>query len=106
MGSVTVDAMKRLARIVFVGLGAMAMLLSVQSSSAVEDESSWPSPWPPVEDLEFPPPTDWLPLPPGEDRAMPGIPNGPEIYPGFSLSSEEHTSELQSRFDLVCRHLL
>src|SRR5699024_5552635 len=64
----------------------MAMLLSVQSSSAVEDESSWPSPWPPVEDLEFPPPPDWLPLPPGEDRAMPGLPKGPEIYPGFSLN--------------------
>src|SRR5437868_14313930 len=32
----------------------------------------------------------------------------PENAPGpqFSLRSEEHTSELQSRFDLVCRLLL
>src|SRR5699024_12730294 len=30
----------------------------------------------------------------------------PELYIGCQKRSEEHTSELQSRFDLVCRHLL
>src|SRR5699024_12747149 len=30
----------------------------------------------------------------------------PAAGPGRSLRSEEHTSELQSRFDLVCRLLL
>src|SRR5207249_7478911 len=30
----------------------------------------------------------------------------PSRMPGLSLRSEEHTSELQSRFDLVCRLLL
>ena len=29
-----------------------------------------------------------------------------DIYGGTRLRSEEHTSELQSRFDLVCRLLL
>src|SRR5437868_12512415 len=28
------------------------------------------------------------------------------VYSGIDLRSEEHTSELQSRFDLVCRLLL
>src|SRR5699024_11073235 len=32
--------------------------------------------------------------------------NSPVIAIGFPLRSEEHTSELQSRFDLVCRLLL
>src|SRR5438067_6417575 len=36
-----------------------------------------------------------------------GIQNDPVRYPwGPSSRSEEHTSELQSRFDLVCRLLL
>src|SRR5699024_12389021 len=28
------------------------------------------------------------------------------LFPSCFIRSEEHTSELQSRFDLVCRHLL
>src|SRR5207249_10446555 len=32
--------------------------------------------------------------------------SGPVIVPGKPDRSEEHTSELQSRFDLVCRLLL
>src|SRR5699024_8934912 len=36
---------------------------------------------------------------------MPEVPNA-ENVDSLSLRSEEHTSELQSRFDLVCRLLL
>src|SRR5699024_11516584 len=43
-----------------------------------------------------------------EDMCQPPVPvNGyPQPTPGSNLRSEEHTSELQSRFDLVCRLLL
>src|SRR5699024_12170297 len=36
------------------------------------------------------------------------VPRGlvPDVLPGQGRRSEEHTSELQSRFDLVCRLLL
>src|SRR5699024_12764068 len=40
---------------------------------------------------------------------FPGLPTGCQRLPavhGFDSRSEEHTSELQSRFDLVCRLLL
>src|SRR5699024_12797008 len=45
--------------------------------------------------------------PAGGDAGGPGIHDGadpPAVVPG--VRSEEHTSELQSRFDLVCRLLL
>src|SRR5690606_40962205 len=42
--------------------------------------------------------------------AMKGVASGPSRFsiamPGFSRRSEEHTSELQSRENLVCRLLL
>src|SRR5699024_12105502 len=50
---------------------------------------------------------------PASPSGLPARPEGPSIISrlsqksiGSSLRSEEHTSELQSRFDLVCRLLL
>src|SRR5207249_7404335 len=43
-------------------------------------------------------------LPPGPNSVDQPITLG--IVPGIRYRSEEHTSELQSRFDLVCRLLL
>src|SRR5699024_11367286 len=46
-------------------------------------------------------------VPTGRDRAVPGaVRGGREGRPPPQARSEEHTSELQSRFDLVCRLLL
>src|SRR5699024_12306725 len=43
----------------------------------------------------------------GQHEAVAGIPVGVGgVVPHHLLRSEEHTSELQSRFDLVCRLLL
>src|SRR5699024_11960700 len=39
-------------------------------------------------------------------RKQGGCPRRPGTSPGGADRSEEHTSELQSRFDLVCRLLL
>src|SRR5207249_5697250 len=39
-------------------------------------------------------------------REPAGPPHGGELFARRSTRSEEHTSELQSRFDLVCRLLL
>src|SRR5699024_11603476 len=40
------------------------------------------------------------------ERIMKGVPQTLQTVPGIGPRSEEHTSELQSRFDLVCRLLL
>src|SRR5699024_11388575 len=44
----------------------------------------------------------------GNGRYAPADENGPAqgMYSSYAERSEEHTSELQSRFDLVCRLLL
>src|SRR5699024_11785818 len=49
-----------------------------------------------------------LPFPPGSTRRPKPLPEYTNRFAGLSVSkrSEEHTSELQSRFDLVCRLLL
>src|SRR6266536_6642896 len=45
---------------------------------------------------------DALPISPGRTRAWARVPDHP-LFPG---RSEEHTSELQSRVEIVCRLLL
>src|SRR5699024_11551597 len=40
------------------------------------------------------------------DNHMPGFADATALQLGQGVRSEEHTSELQSRFDLVCRLLL
>src|SRR5699024_12830238 len=51
------------------------------------------------------PTTSTTPRPPTCSRSWP---TGPArcCWPGPAARSEEHTSELQSRFEIVCRHLL
>src|SRR5699024_12538047 len=46
-------------------------------------------------------PIPWADFGPAEKKMVPA-----ERNEGYALRSEEHTSELQSRFDLVCRLLL
>src|SRR2546427_7507753 len=43
---------------------------------------------------------------PGPVRAAAGLPHGPVRAARHSMRSEEHTSELQSQSNLVCRLLL
>src|SRR5699024_12572540 len=54
--------------------------------------------------LPISPPPRWGPA---ERRTRPSRPRAPPgSVPPWRVRSEEHTSELQSRFDLVCRLLL
>src|SRR5699024_9161328 len=47
-----------------------------------------------------------IPLPTSEDRLLNTLKENPDVRAVVLSRSEEHTSELQSRFDLVCRLLL
>src|SRR5207249_11200208 len=47
-----------------------------------------------------------LPPPPGDRPEREGVHDPPRLRDSVVRRSEEHTSELQSRFDLVCRLLL
>src|SRR5207249_11146965 len=68
-----------------------------------------PEPSPPTRPRRAPPPSDGLDRRgPAARRAFPGEgrPGCRAPPPIRSRRSEEHTSELQSRFDIVCRLLL
>src|SRR5207249_9712517 len=76
-------------------------------------KGSWPPTskrWKPISSARVAPGHDLIPSPVGRDAGGAFRPVGPSPRHATAAQSragaEEHTSELQSRFDLVCRLLL